>query len=103
LAKEARKNNGYNTNSGPHEASGEMLSPPILIGIIRNFLFFRDERGSITKVVCRYMQYRAANKIVERVLNSLSTDIEVKEKKEKRLNLALARIRQDLDYDLCCE
>ncbi|MEM3556076.1 MAG: HsdR family type I site-specific deoxyribonuclease [Candidatus Micrarchaeia archaeon] len=49
----------------------EMLTPAILMDVIKNFLFFRVEFGSSTKVLPRYMQYRAANKIVERVLNNL--------------------------------
>jgi type I restriction enzyme R subunit len=59
----------------------EFLSPVVLLDIIRNFLFFRVEMGNATKVVTRYMQYRAANKIVDRVLNHL----EGKEKKNKGL------------------
>ncbi|MEM2144992.1 MAG: HsdR family type I site-specific deoxyribonuclease, partial [Candidatus Jordarchaeaceae archaeon] len=47
----------------------EMLSPDVLLNIIRNYLFFRLEFGSATKVVPRYMQYRAAEKIVSRVIN----------------------------------
>jgi type I restriction enzyme R subunit len=49
----------------------EMLSQDTLLDIIENFLFFRIERGEATKVVTRYMQYRAANKMVDRVLRNL--------------------------------
>ncbi len=49
----------------------EMLSPEILLDIIKNFLFFRVEFGNATKVVTRYMQYRAANKMVNRVIRNL--------------------------------
>jgi len=45
----------------------EMLSRDVLLDIIRNYLFFRVELGNATKVITRYMQYRAANKIVNRV------------------------------------
>ncbi|MCD6481739.1 MAG: HsdR family type I site-specific deoxyribonuclease [Thermoplasmata archaeon] len=48
----------------------EMLSPNKLLDLIQNFVFIREERGEATKVIARYMQYRAANKIVERVLNN---------------------------------
>jgi type I restriction enzyme R subunit len=51
----------------------EMLSRDTLLDIIRNFLFFRVEFGDATKVVTRYMQYRAANKIVNRVRESLES------------------------------
>jgi type I restriction enzyme R subunit len=50
----------------------EILSGDRLLEIIRDFLFFRVEFGDATKVITRYMQYRAANKIVDRVLKSLS-------------------------------
>jgi type I restriction enzyme R subunit len=40
---------------------------PTLLDVIENFLFFRIEHGNATKVIGRYMQYRAANKIVNRV------------------------------------
>ncbi len=49
----------------------EMLSQDVLLDIIENYLFFRIERGEATKVVTRYMQYRAANKMVDRVLRNL--------------------------------
>ncbi len=51
----------------------EMLSPNVLLDIIKNFLFFRIELGDATKVITRYMQYRAANKIVNRVKESIGS------------------------------
>ncbi len=59
----------------------EMLSPETLLDIIKNFLFFRIEFGNSTKVITRYMQYRAANKMVDRVIRNL----EGKEDKDKGL------------------
>lgn len=47
------------------------LLPANLLDIIKNFLFFRIERGEATKVIARYMQYRSANKIVERVMRNI--------------------------------
>ncbi|HEC86495.1 MAG TPA: hypothetical protein ENI49_01295, partial [Thermoplasmatales archaeon] len=49
----------------------EMLSGERLLEIIRDFLFFRVEFGNATKVITRYMQYRAAKKIVDRVVKSI--------------------------------
>ncbi|MCL4558527.1 MAG: HsdR family type I site-specific deoxyribonuclease, partial [Deltaproteobacteria bacterium] len=46
---------------------GERFFAPTLLDILKNFLFFRIEHGNATKVIARYMQYRAANKIVNRV------------------------------------
>ncbi len=54
----------------------DMLTPDTLIDIVRNFLFFKEQYGNATKVITRYMQYRAANKIVNRVLNNLKGEEE---------------------------
>ncbi|MEW6002140.1 MAG: HsdR family type I site-specific deoxyribonuclease, partial [Nitrospirota bacterium] len=51
----------------------EMLSRDTLLDLIKNFLFFRVEFGNATKVVTRHMQYRAANKIINRVKESLDS------------------------------
>ncbi|MCD6219397.1 HsdR family type I site-specific deoxyribonuclease [Candidatus Calescamantes bacterium] len=56
----------------PLEAIACMLSPDRILDIIRNFFFIREEHGEITKVIARYMQYRAANRIVERVISHLN-------------------------------
>ena len=56
------------------DATIEMLRRDKLLDIIRNFLFYRIERGEATKVITRYMQYRAANKIVERVIKNLKNE-----------------------------
>ena len=53
------------------DSTMEMLSRDSLLDLIKNFLFFRVEFGNATKVIARYMQYRAANKIVNRVKESL--------------------------------
>jgi type I restriction enzyme R subunit len=50
----------------------EMLSKDVLLDIVRNFIFYREWRGEATKVITRYMQYRASNKMVNRVLTALS-------------------------------
>ncbi|MBE0432311.1 HsdR family type I site-specific deoxyribonuclease [candidate division WOR-3 bacterium] len=58
-----------------------MLSPERLLDIVKNFLFARVEMGNATKVITRYMQYRAANRIVKRVLDK----IDGQEEKDKGL------------------
>jgi type I restriction enzyme R subunit len=50
----------------------EMFPRSVLLDIIKNFLFFRVEFGNATKVITRYMQYRAANRMVERVIRNLN-------------------------------
>jgi len=53
------------------DATLGMLSRGMLLDLIKNFVFVREERGVTKKVIARYMQYRAANRIVERVENNL--------------------------------
>jgi type I restriction enzyme R subunit len=55
----------------PLDATTEMLTPETLLNIIRNYLFFRIEHGATTKVIARYMQYRAAEQIFNRVIGYL--------------------------------
>jgi type I restriction enzyme R subunit len=55
----------------PIDATIEMLTPDTLLNIIRNYMFFRIEHGTTTKVITRYMQYRAAEQIYNRVTNHL--------------------------------
>ena len=56
----------------PHDAAVAMLKPDCLLDILRYFLFMRREMGEDTKVLPRYIQYRAANKMVHRVLDNLA-------------------------------
>ena len=49
----------------------EMLRPETLLDIIRYYLFIREERGKKTKVIARYMQYRAVEKMVDRVMGRM--------------------------------
>ena len=55
----------------PIDSLIEMLKPDVLLNVIRNYLFFRIEHGSATKVTARYMQYRAAEKIYQRTINHI--------------------------------
>ncbi|MEM4140535.1 MAG: HsdR family type I site-specific deoxyribonuclease, partial [Nitrososphaeria archaeon] len=57
--------------SDPLDAIAEMLSPATLLNILRNYLFFRIEYGVSTKVIARYMQYRAAERIFNRVISCI--------------------------------
>jgi len=71
----------YDKGKDSIDSTIEMLSKDVLLDIIRNYLFFRVELGNATKVITRYMQYRAASKMVNRVINNLGG----KEKKNKGL------------------
>ena len=68
-------------NKDTVDSTIEMFTPETLLNIIRNYLFIRIERGATTKVITRYMQYRAAEQICNRVLNN----IDGKETKNKGL------------------
>ncbi len=46
----------------------EPLTPINLLDILRYFIFYREDKGTITKVLPRYMQFRATNRIVERAV-----------------------------------
>lgn len=48
-----------------------LLSKPNLLDLVENFIFIRREKDKATKVMARYMQYRASRKIFERVINTL--------------------------------
>ena len=49
-----------------------MLSCSTILDIIENYIFLRIEREEASKVIARYMQYIASNKIVERVKENLA-------------------------------
>lgn len=49
----------------------DMLKPAVLVDLVQNFIFFRISNGSASKVIARYMQYRAVNKIVDRVIANI--------------------------------
>ncbi len=50
----------------PLAAQAAMLAPAMLLELVRSFVMTRVTREGHTKVVARYMQYRAVNKIVAR-------------------------------------
>lgn len=54
------------------DATLQLLAPEKLLDFIRNFLFYREQKGYTTKVLARYMQYRAANNIINRVGDNLA-------------------------------
>jgi type I restriction enzyme R subunit len=53
------------------DATMEMLEKETLLDLVRNFIFIREERGETKKVIARYMQYKATNKICDRVIRNL--------------------------------
>ena len=58
-----------------------LLSKPNLLDLIENFTFIRKERNKSTKIMTRYMQFRASNRIFQRVINTL------KRKENKKFGL----------------
>ncbi len=56
----------------PIDSTIELVTPSRLMDVVKNYLFYRIEHGSATKVITRYMQYRASEKIVSRVLGGVA-------------------------------
>ncbi|MGV8177011.1 MAG: type I restriction endonuclease subunit R [Candidatus Bilamarchaeaceae archaeon] len=75
--KEEWKENGKDSV----DSAIQMLEPSTLLNIIRNYLWVRTKYSRTTKVIARYMQYRASERIVERVLNKINN----KDKKNRGL------------------
>jgi len=48
-----------------------LLSKQNLLDLIENFTFIRKDRDKSTKVMARYQQFRASNRIFQRVINTL--------------------------------
>lgn len=65
-------------NKGAIENICAMLMPEKLLNLIKYYVFFREEHNIKTKIIARYMQYRAAEKIVERVKSGLKEESEKK-------------------------
>jgi type I restriction enzyme, R subunit len=53
------------------DSAVDMLSHDTVLDIIHNYIFLRIEREEASKIICRYMQYRASEKIVKRVEDNL--------------------------------
>jgi type I restriction enzyme, R subunit len=53
------------------DSAVDMLSHNTVMDIISNYIFLRIERDDASKIICRYMQYRASEKIVKRVEDNL--------------------------------
>lgn len=56
-----------------------MLSRPNLLDLLENFVFIRKEKDRYGKVMARYMQFRAADRIYDRVVGTLAGKKQVKE------------------------
>jgi type I restriction enzyme R subunit len=53
------------------DATVEMLDKKTLLDILKHFIFIREYRGELTRIIARWMQYQATNQIVERVTKNL--------------------------------
>lgn len=60
-------NTGENVEADEVDSVIQMLHPENILSILKDFLFVRSERNQDTKVIVRYMQYSAVNKIYTRV------------------------------------
>lgn len=63
-------------NYEPIDAIISMLTPATLLDLLQYFVLMRKEHGEQTKVLPRYIQYRAANKMVQRVIDNLNNKTE---------------------------
>lgn len=62
-------NAGHYPLNGLKPAVESMLRPPVVLDILAHFtLFATDKKKRRIKIICRYQQYEAGNRIVERVL-----------------------------------
>ncbi|CEL24000.1 type I restriction endonuclease subunit R [Methanobacterium formicicum] len=59
-------------STDPIDSFIKMLSRDRILDLIKNYVFIREEMGAITKVITRYMQYNASEKIVRRVLAGIN-------------------------------
>jgi type I restriction enzyme R subunit len=71
------KKEGFKKDDTLRIAVHGLLSKQNLLDIVGNFVFIRKEGDRLTKVMARYMQFRASNKIFNRVVGTLR-------KKERR-------------------
>ena len=51
-----------------------LLSKSNLVDLIENFVFVKKKRDKSTKVMARYIQFRASNRISQRVINTLEKE-----------------------------
>jgi type I restriction enzyme R subunit len=56
----------------------EMLDKTTLLDLLRHFIFVREVKGEYTRIIARWMQYQATNKIIERVIKNLKGEDERK-------------------------
>ena len=58
------------------DATLQMLEKPTLLDLIKHFIFIREHRGELTRIMARWMQYHATNQIVKRVTKNLKGEDE---------------------------
>lgn len=73
---DVKKHQWVEERKDPVDSIIEMLSPESFLDILKYYLFFRVERDEATKVIPRYMQYRASEKIVNRVIRNLKGEVD---------------------------
>ncbi|MEM3402627.1 MAG: HsdR family type I site-specific deoxyribonuclease, partial [Candidatus Hadarchaeales archaeon] len=65
------KKEGFRKDDTLRIAVHGLLSRQNLLDIVGSFIFIRKERDRLTKVMARYMQFRASNRIFNRVVGTL--------------------------------
>gem|GEM_PF-6497711 len=51
------------------------MEPSRLLDILAHFIVFESREGRTIKKVCRYQQYRAASKMVQRVVEGATSKV----------------------------
>lgn len=64
-----RDGDDENLDEGLEQTLDGLLEKNNLLDIIKNYLVFEKKKEKVVKMMCRYQQKRAANKILERVLS----------------------------------
>ena len=57
----------YEDDDDAKQATQALCNPETLLDLLKNFVFYERRAGGTTKIIPRYMQYYAVNRILERV------------------------------------
>ncbi|WP_254530056.1 type I restriction endonuclease subunit R [Natrinema gelatinilyticum] len=57
----------YQDDNEMKQAVQALCNPETVLDLLKNFVFFEDQLGGTAKIIPRYMQYYAVNRILERV------------------------------------
>ncbi|MBE8989437.1 type I restriction endonuclease subunit R [Nostoc sp. LEGE 12450] len=82
--KEEAVTEGINFSNKLEKQLWYLLEPSRLLDILAHFIVFEKREQKVTKKICRYQQFRAVNKIVDRVLAPLKPNPSLPERKYRK-------------------